>query len=176
MKKPVHDAPIKGEAIQLVADVAVTEQAVTILPDEHGSEDIVEEFIVQLLPAGAMYVDGCSRKFVDWMIGSTYICIICTNCDLCEYCFAKIDRCSKSEPWTDWQRYCGPDHRYIRGSIPGWKGVRDGVMRFEYSRGGGVEGKVEETNLTDWLDGVQDRWSQAWKGFWGKEEVVIDIL
>lgn len=49
-------------------------------------------------------------------------------------------------------------------------------MRFEYSGGEGVEGKVEVTKLRDWLDGVQDRWSQAWKGFGGKEELVIDIL
>lgn len=61
-EKPVHDA-LDEEAMPPLADVAITEQAVTIQSDEHGPEDIVDDFVKQLHPAGAMYCDGCSQTF-----------------------------------------------------------------------------------------------------------------
>lgn len=175
-EKPVDVTLTNGENVQPAEEIAPTEHAASTPPND---EDPAEAFTEQLNPSGAIYCDGCARNFSDWTEGSTYICIMCTNCDLCEDCFTKIDRCNKGEPWPEWKRYCGPDHRYIKGSIKGWKGVRDGVLRFEYPEEEGTEekiGRLEEIKFTDWIDGVQERWSEAWKEFWGKEELVVDIL
>jgi hypothetical protein len=100
------------------------------------------------------------------------MCVVCTNCDLCEECWKKRDRSNKGEEWKDWKRYCGDDHRYIRGPIKGWKGVKDGLLRLE-----GEDGKETiEILFTQWVAGIQERWKEAWLGFWKRDVLVVDIL
>jgi tetratricopeptide (TPR) repeat protein len=135
---------------------------------EEATADITED----LNPYSSVICNGCQRIFNNWRNGAVYGCIECTDCDLCEDCFKKIDRCNKGEPWTEWKKYCGENHKYIRGPIAGWKGVKDGVIRIEKTE----DGQVEELNFGVWLDGLQDRWKEAWKGFWKREELVVDIL
>ena len=134
--------------------------------------DSPEAKVEDLNPASDIYCNGCPRTFSDWTKGSVYMCLVCTNCDLCEECWTKRDRCNKGEEWKDWKRYCGDDHRYIRGPIKGWKGVKDGVLRLE-----GEDGKETiEILFTQWVAGIQDRWKEAWLGFWKRDVLVVDIL
>jgi tetratricopeptide (TPR) repeat protein len=173
-EKPIDDTAVEGQAPE-AEKVAVTDQAVpgtTTTPNS--SAEVATE---QLNPSGEIYCDGCGTHFSDWTQGPVYGCIICTNCDLCESCWTKIDRCNKGEPWSEWKSYCGHTHKYIKGPIVGWKGVNGGVLKFEYpANEGETIGRVEEIKFTDWLDGVQERWSEAWKEFWRKEDLVVDIL
>jgi hypothetical protein len=146
----------------------VQEIQVPTTTTEEATADITED----LNPYSSVICNGCQRIFNNWGNGAVYGCIECTDCDLCEDCFKKIDRCNKGEPWTEWKRYCGENHKYIRGPIAGWKGVKDGVIRIEKIG----DGQVEELNFGVWLDGLQDRWKEAWKGFWKREELVVDIF
>jgi tetratricopeptide (TPR) repeat protein len=141
------------------------------------TEEAIADIPEDLNPYSSLICNGCQRNFNNWRDGAVYGCIECTDCDLCEDCFKKIDRCNKGEPWTEWKRYCGENHKYIRGPIAGWKGVKDGVIRIERV-GDGEQGyeQIEEVQFGVWLDGLQDRWKEAWKGFWKKEELVVDIF
>jgi tetratricopeptide (TPR) repeat protein len=147
-------------------------KAAAELPGETVQDDPPEAKVEDLNPASDIYCNGCSRTFSDWTKGSVYMCIVCTNCDLCEECWTKRDRCNKGEEWKDWKRYCGDDHRYIRGPIKGWKGVKDGVLRLA-----GEDGKeMIEILFTQWVAGIQDRWKEAWLGFWKRDVLVVNIL
>jgi hypothetical protein len=76
------------------------------------------------------------------------------------------------EPNTFWQTYCGKNHRYIKGPIKGWKGVKDGVMRIERD-----DGSLEETEVRDWLKDLHEkRWGEAWDKFWLSQTEVDDIF
>jgi tetratricopeptide (TPR) repeat protein len=141
------------------------------------TEEVTADITEDLNPNSNVLCNGCDRSFNNWRDGAVYGCIECTDCDLCEDCFKKIDRCNKGEPWTEWKRYCGENHKYIRGPIAGWKGVKDGVIRIERvgdgEQGGGL---VEEVEFGVWIDGLQNRWKEAWTGFWKREELVVDIF
>ncbi|CZR57803.1 uncharacterized protein PAC_07692 [Phialocephala subalpina] len=148
-------------------------------PDKGTDED--------LNPNSAIWCDGCGDTFSNWNVRPVYGCIICTNCDLCENCWKKKDACNKGEPWTEWKTYCGDNHKYIKGPMPGWKGVKDGVLRIENIGEGELHqtdaigsghniAKVEEIKFEVWLDEIQERWTEAWKGFWKREDLVVDIL
>ena len=141
-----------------------------------------------LNPYSSIFCNGCSAPFSDWNLGSVYLCIVCTNCDLCEDCWKKRDRCNKGEEWTDWKRFCGEGHRYIRGPMVGWKGVKGGVLRFAGAEeektaegekdgveGGDGKGRGEEIVFEEWIRGLQCRWEEAWTHFWKREELVVDI-
>lgn len=62
----------------------------------------------------------------------------------------------------DWRTLCPPGHKHIKAPAPGWKGVKDGVIRFE----------VEENNIRfdTWLKELKfTKWDEAWELFWSKE-------
>ena len=63
--------------------------------------------------------------------------------------------------------YCGTNHQLISGPIPGWKGIKDGIMTIEGQNG-------EDTirvKFRDWLDELKNvKWRQAWVRFWLKED------
>jgi tetratricopeptide (TPR) repeat protein len=169
-KETVKQKIIEVEIQSQEGSLIVQEIQLPTTTTEEATADIPED----LNPYSSIYCNGCQRSFNNWREGAVYGCIECTDCDLCEDCFKKIDRCNKGEPWTEWKRYCGENHKYIRAPIAGWKGVKDGVIRIE-KVGDGEQG-VEELNFGVWLDGLQDRWKEAWKGFWKREELVFDIL
>jgi len=110
-----------------------------------------------------------------WKMGPTYLCIICTDVQLCEECFQKMERYNRDEnAWdnvNDWKRFCGPSHRYIKGPIEGWKGVRDGVITIEH------EDQTEKVAFKDWLMELRDnKWKAAWEDFWRREDAIVNLL
>ena len=71
------------------------------------------------------------------------------------------------EEWKEWKTFCGPNHRYVKGPVADWKGVKNGVIPI-----GG-----DKVTFKEWLRGLtQERWRQAWADFWKREESVSDIL
>ncbi|KAF8860934.1 hypothetical protein BDZ45DRAFT_293513 [Acephala macrosclerotiorum] len=151
------------------------------------ADDSAKDAAEDLNPNSDIWCDGCGDTFSDWTVKPVYGCIICTNCDLCEDCWKKRDACNKGEPWTEWKTFCGENHKYIKGPMPGWKGVKDGVLRIETVGYGepqqpnGTESepktaKVEEIKFEVWLDDIQERWTEAWKGFWKREDLIVDIV
>lgn len=107
-----------------------------------------------------------------WKGRPIYMCLICANVNLCEGCYSKRQayntetggeaKCQK----VVGSLYCGPNHRYIKGPVEGWKGIKDGVMTIE-----SADGKVEKVKFRDWLDELKTvKWKQAWEGFWRKED------
>jgi hypothetical protein len=62
----------------------------------------------------------------------------------------------------DWRTLCPSGHKHIKAPAPGWKGVKDGVIRFE----------AEENNIKfeTWLSELKhSKWNTAWEMFWSKE-------
>ena len=99
--------------------------------------------------------------------GPLYLCIICPSQHLCQGCFEKI-RMYNRDPggWPYWKKYCGIDHRYIKGPVDGWKGIRGGVMKI---------GESEE-KFSEWLQTLKEKWEAAWQAFWVRQEGVVDIF
>lgn len=120
-----------------------------------------------LLDDQSVICNGCNKVFTGWKDGPLYLCTICTDTDLCTECYNKRVASNHGAEWTEWRTFCGPHHRYIKGPIAEFKGVKDGVIRI---------GK-EETKFTDWLDGLNEtRWKAAWVSWWEKDDLVDDIL
>jgi hypothetical protein len=67
---------------------------------------------------------------------------------------------SWNEPGADTQAammFCGDDHRYIKGPMKGWKGIKDGIIRIE----------EKELPVKEWLKELQEvRWKKAWERYW----------
>jgi hypothetical protein len=113
------------------------------------------------------FCNACSRVFPNWTAGAMYLCIICTDCDLCEDDYKKRVASNHGEEWKEWKTFCGPNHRYIKGPIAGWKGVMNGVIRIG----------EEQVHFKEWLRGLsEERWREAWVDFWRKDESLGDIL
>jgi hypothetical protein len=86
-----------------------------------------------------------------------HLCYYCTNTDFCAKCFQdRLERqAGKKEP--DWRTICPFGHKFIRGPVDGWKGVKDGVIYFG----------DEKLSFRKWLTGLRDeRWPQAWEAYW----------
>ncbi len=59
-----------------------------------------------------------------------------------------------------WRTLCPKGHKHIKAPVEGWKGLKDGVMRFE----------DKEVSFKDWLRELeQQKWPMAWKRFWSEE-------
>ena len=70
------------------------------------------------------------------------------------------------EPNDYWRDWCGPDHRYVKGPIDDWRGVKDGVIR------------IGDENLPfkEWLRGLrEERWPKAWENFWRNEKFLSNV-
>jgi hypothetical protein len=78
----------------------------------------------------AINYSGCLECFSNWNDGSVYFCIICTSYDLCEECWKKRDMCNKGKERTDWKKFCGEEHKYIKGPVSERRGVKGSAMRF----------------------------------------------
>ncbi|EXJ61521.1 hypothetical protein A1O7_01949 [Cladophialophora yegresii CBS 114405] len=106
-----------------------------------------------------------------WKGRPMYFCTICWNVFLCEDCYHKRQGYNQQGGDTACREkvgtvYCGTNHSYIT-PIPGWKGIKDGVMNIQGQNG-------EETTsvkFRDWLEELKTvKWKQAWERFWLKEE------
>jgi len=131
--------------------------------DEETDSDKLDE---DVFPAGGLGCDGpCETSITSWT-QPIYYCLICPNCDLCEDCHSKrVQQTKGVEPTEEkteepWLSFCGANHRYIKGPMKGWKGVKDSIIRY---------GKTEIT-VTEWLRGLkEERWPNAWKIFWTRQ-------
>jgi tetratricopeptide (TPR) repeat protein len=108
---------------------------------------------------------GCGTTIESWA-QPFYYCVICPNTDLCEDCHSKRLKQTIGEIEEPWLSFCGANHRYIKGPMKNWKGIKNGVIRFS----------DEEVTVKEWLHGLkEDRWPNAWKVFWTRQGGLKDI-
>ncbi|KAF2813896.1 uncharacterized protein BDZ99DRAFT_516530 [Mytilinidion resinicola] len=114
----------------------------------------------------SVWCDGqCGTKVDSWTT-PIYYCIICACTDLCTSCHAERLGQNHGAPSESWKTVCGKDHKYIKGPIEGWKGVKNGVMRLE----------DEEIPFQEWLKDLEEkRWKDAWTTFWKGGSGIKDI-
>ncbi|KAI9682769.1 MAG: hypothetical protein M1822_006259 [Bathelium mastoideum] len=106
----------------------------------------------------------CDPK-IEWVSGwqgrAMYRCLICYNCNLCESCYELRQRLNNGETLGFAKHFCGSNHRYIKGPIEGWKGVKNGKMYIG----------DEEIPFRTWLQELKDvKWKQIWDTFWTAED------
>lgn len=118
------------------------------------------------IAAGANTLDGdidpnaniectsCGKKVASWRDYVMYMCVICTDVDLCASCFEKRAAVERGEH-TDWRVLCPKGHRHIQAPIKGWKGVSKGILKME-----------TDVKFSDWLKQVEGLWEAAWIRFW----------
>jgi hypothetical protein len=133
----------------------------------------------------AFYCRCGSTYIQDWSHGPLYLCLLCTDVKLCAKCHAQLAlhndatavAAKHKQPsttsrgngpeWTHWTLYCGQNHKYIKGPVEGWRGIRNGKML--------VDG--QKVSFRKWLREIKDvKWPNAWREFWMREDSVIDIL
>lgn len=138
-------------------------------PAEEQSETTSEkpEELDEDVTGSGIYCDGgCGTDISRWT-QPMYYCLVCVNCDLCEECYGKRLAQTRGEIEEPWLSFCGPDHRYIKAPMKGWKGIKNGVIR--------IEGE-EEFTVEDWLKGLkEERWQKAWDTFWTRQGGLKDI-
>jgi hypothetical protein len=78
------------------------------------------------------------------------MCLICPEIYLCQACYEKRLAQNNGEKSTHWKRVCGVNHKYLKGSIQGWKGVKNGVMTVG----------DEKIGFTQWLEDVERKWGE----------------
>ena len=111
--------------------------------------------------------NGDCNNSIDKWSEPFYLCLICPNTDLCVACHEKRLESDKGEGTNSWKRFCAPDHRYIKGPMKGWQGIKDGVIHIE---------DEEPFTVKDWIMGLKDeRWPQAWRKYWLKQGGLRDI-
>jgi hypothetical protein len=113
-----------------------------------------------------MFCDGrCGVTIKSWT-QPFYYCLVCPSCDLCEDCHSKRLKQTAGEIEEPWLSFCGVNHRYIKGPMKDWKGIKNGVIRVG----------DEEIAVKDWLRGLkEERWQNAWKTFWTRQGGLKDI-
>jgi tetratricopeptide (TPR) repeat protein len=120
----------------------------------------------ELEPTAWVGCDGdCGTAIESWET-PMYYCIICACVDLCTSCHRKRLAQNLGAPSDSWKPYCGKDHKYIKGPMATWKGVKGGVMRIGN----------EEIPFKEWLKDLEEkRWKDAWTDFWKGGGGVKDI-
>jgi tetratricopeptide (TPR) repeat protein len=162
LEKPVETAVANGNnpSAETIGDESTkARSAEKLLSKESEPEE-------DLLAFWSIKCNGCDKIIRNWKDGPFYLCVVCTDIDLCLECYNKIQASNQGGEWKEWQTFCGLHHRYI-GPMKDWNGVKDGVIRFG----------EEKMAFTEWLDGLnKDRWREAWVNWWQKDELVDDIL
>ncbi len=134
--------------------------------DQSQSAEMLDEDIA---PYTIIQCDGeCDQPCVsNWNDGPMYGCIMCSNVDLCQGCYEKRQGYNQTGKVEHWRSYCGMNHRYIKGPITGWKGIKDGVMTIG----------EEKIRFGDWLKELEEKkWSLAWEGFWTRDNALQDVI
>ena len=97
--------------------------------------------------------DGCDdpETMCKWDRRS-YMCLVCANVDLCSECYDKRIRANKAnEVFFGFKNYCGFNHDYLEGPIPGWGGVKDGIISLG----------SERVKFEHWLKDVESKWEET---------------
>jgi hypothetical protein len=159
-------APDQGAEPKAATD---QEPAEAEIPNPYALPEIEDEDTAQ--NGFNVTCDGeCDGSYLKWT-EPLYMCIFCPSTDLCTKCHEKRLAQNKGEPNLYWRSYCGKNHRYLKGPIQGWKGVKNGVIRIE-----GEDGKVEEIKFIEWLKGLkEERWVNAWEKFWLRSADVMNV-
>ncbi|KAI9698896.1 MAG: hypothetical protein M1820_007317 [Bogoriella megaspora] len=96
-----------------------------------------------------------------WQTAPMYRCISCYDCNLCQSCHDVKQQLDREKAPKSMYHFCGPNHKYIKAPIEGWKGIKDGVMYIG----------DEETPFKEWLQDLKDtKWKQVWETFWTSED------
>ncbi|PKS12614.1 hypothetical protein jhhlp_000822 [Lomentospora prolificans] len=126
------------------------------------SDDAASEASEDLDTAnGWFFCDGCDQSFGNWRNGPLYVCVYCTEMDLCEKCYDKrADRLSGKLP-PDWRVICPAGHKHVKAPAEKWKGLKNGVLKFE----------DKEVTFHDWLVELKEKkWPEAWERYWDDDD------
>lgn len=145
--------PPSSETTPAAAPKPATSAALPAAPGDQGSSDPMSE---GLLGSDGFYCNYCSKSVVDWAHGGAYLCLYCTDCDICEPCFNKRAAQFRGEAEADWRVICPRGHRHVRAPVEGWRGVKDGRLRIG----------ADEIPFKDWLSAVEDQWKAYWDRYW----------
>jgi hypothetical protein len=181
--KTVEDGVLKDSTTVIIEEASVeTAQEVDAAEDDaqtevpkgpYDDEETVQPTVPdsEELSSAGLGCDGpCGRSWNKWEV-PVYFCLLCTNCDLCPTCYGKRMAQNRGETTNYWKPYCGKNHRYAKGPIKGWQGVKGGSFSILSE-----DGTLEEVKVQDWLKGLkEERWPAAWKRFWTKLEGVKDL-
>ena len=77
----------------------------------------------------SIFCDGRWGVTIESWTQPFYYCLICPSCDLCEDCHSKRLKQPAGEIEEPWLSFCGANHRYIKGRMKDWKGIKNGVVR-----------------------------------------------
>ncbi|KAG9234277.1 hypothetical protein BJ875DRAFT_441415 [Amylocarpus encephaloides] len=58
-----------------------------------------------------------------------YMCVVCSNTFLCQACYEKRITQNQGQKSEYWKKVCGKDHKYLKGPIEDWGGVKNGVLK-----------------------------------------------
>lgn len=77
-----------------------------------------------------------------------YLCLTCPSTELCESCYEREvkNRRVGSEQDETTIYVCDDNHRYLKGCMKGWKGIKIGVIRIG----------DEELLVTEWIRGLKE--------------------
>jgi hypothetical protein len=104
--------------------------------------------------------DECGKSITNWKEDSAYLCLYCTDIDICGTCFETRRQRERGELPAAWRTQCPKSHKHIKAPIEGWGGVKDGVITIG----------SEKIVFKEWLKDLKDvKWPNAWKAFWAKE-------
>lgn len=99
----------------------------------------------------------CSTSWTSFKDGDIYYCLVCLDTDLCHACYRRRLRGTRKGEWNFWVNYCGENHAYVHLPVPGWKGIKDGVMTID----------EEKINFKEWLKELKEKkWPMAWENFY----------
>jgi tetratricopeptide (TPR) repeat protein len=115
--------------------------------DEEESKALRDEDLVEQ----GWGCDGCGKKILSFT-KPLYTCLVCPNVDLCTACHADLmaDK-SGLQGIIGYGKFCNTrKHEYLKGPVNGWKGVKDGVIRYE----------EKEIKFTVWLENLKDVWKK----------------
>lgn len=146
--------PSASETTPAAAQKPATTSAA--LPAASGGDGGSDPMSEGLLGSEGFFCNYCRKMVVDWAHGGAYLCLYCTDCDICESCFNKRAAQFRGEAEADWRVICPRGHRHVRAPVEGWRGVKDGRLRIG----------ADEIPFKDWLRAVEDQWKAYWDRYW----------
>ncbi|KAI0129137.1 hypothetical protein BJ170DRAFT_682921 [Xylariales sp. AK1849] len=109
---------------------------------------------------GPLYCNECEKNINSWKVDSAYLCLYCTDMDLCGECYGKRIAREEGRLPPAWRTTCPKGHKHVKAPIAGWAGVKNGIITIG----------EEKIVFTKWLKELKDvKWPNAWKTFWAQE-------